>query len=119
VLVVEDEFIIALELQTNLEDAGAVVVGPAHSLRSAMELARREDISVATLDLRLGRDSVSPVARLLGERGIPFIFYSGQPESDPARAEWPQCTVLSKPAMPADLVAAVAKIVGPDRGAQP
>src|SRR2546421_9257076 len=78
VLVVEDEFIIALEIQSDLEDAGATVVGPAFTLRLAMDLAAHADVSAATLDLRLGRDSVRPVARILADRGIPFVFYTGQ-----------------------------------------
>ena len=111
VLVVEDEFILALELQSNLEDAGAVVVGPAFTLATALELARHADISAATLDLRLARESVAPVARVLAERRIPFLFYSGQPASDPVFAEWPRYRNVSKPAEPAKLVDAVAEMI--------
>lgn len=114
VLVVEDEFIIALELQATLEEAGAVVVGPAYTLGSAVELARTADLSAAMLDLRLARDSVRPVARILGERGIPFMFYTGQPTSDPIRADWPNCTTISKPAKPEVLVNAVAGLFAVD-----
>lgn len=110
-LVVEDEFIIALELQATLEEAGAVVIGPAYTLDVAMKLATHHDISVATLDLRLARDSVGPVAKILGERGIPFIFYTGQPVSDPVRMGWPGSPAVSKPASPSDLVSAVAEVL--------
>ena len=111
VLVVEDEFIIALELQSNLEDAGAIVVGPAFTLAAAVELARHADISAATLDLRLASQSVASVARILAERRIPFLFYSGQPASDPFFAEWPRYRNVSKPAEPAELVDAVAEMI--------
>jgi len=113
VLVVEDEFIIAFELQSNFEDAGAEVVGPAHTLAEALELATHADITAATLDLQLMRDSVAPVARALAKRGIPFVFYSGQPATDPVIAEWPQCKALSKPANPEVLVEAVTELVTP------
>jgi DNA-binding response OmpR family regulator len=113
VLVVEDEFIIALELQSNFEDAGAEVVGPAHTLAEALELATHADITAATLDLQLMRDSVAPVARALAKRGIPFVFYSGQPSTDPVIAEWPRCKALAKPAHPEELVEAVAQLVTP------
>src|SRR5215469_3841942 len=82
VLVVEDEFIIALEIQANLEEARATVVGPALTLQQALELAENESLSAAMLDLRLGRDSAAAVAQVLAERHIPFLFYTGQPASD-------------------------------------
>src|SRR5215469_596961 len=82
ILVVEDEFIIALEIQANLEEAGATVVGPALTLQQALELAENESLSAAMLDLRLGRDSAAAVAQVLAERHIPFLFYTGQPASD-------------------------------------
>lgn len=113
VLIVEDEFIIALELQSNFEDAGAEVVGPAYTLADALELATHADITAATLDLRLMRDSVAPVARALAKRGIPFVFYSGQPSNDPVIAEWPQYRAVSKPAHPEELVEALTELVAP------
>src|SRR5437762_10954305 len=98
ILVVEDEVIVAIDIQMILEDAGARVVGPAHTLRSALERAEHEEISAAILDLRLGRDSIEPVARTLARRGIPFLFYTGQSRADPLRSEWPSAPLLSKPA---------------------
>src|SRR5438067_9592656 len=111
VLVVEDEFIIALEIQSDLEDAGATVVGPAYTLVMALELAAHADISAATLDLRLGRDSVRPVAQILAKRGIPFVFYTGQSANDPVRAEWPRSKAISKPAEAEEIIQAVAEMV--------
>ncbi|HLY04416.1 MAG TPA: response regulator [Rhizomicrobium sp.] len=111
VLIVEDEFIIALEIQANLEEAGATVIGPAYTLEQALELAEREQLSAAMLDLRLGRDSASLVAQLLHERQIPFLFYTGQPPSDPIRRAWPESTTLSKPASSDEIVHAVADII--------
>jgi DNA-binding response OmpR family regulator len=111
VLIVEDEFIIALEIQATLEEAGAAVIGPAFTLQQALDLATREKISGAILDLRLGRDTAAPVATALAERHIPFVFYTGQPASDPIRRAWPESQVLSKPAHPEEIVAAVAGII--------
>ena len=111
ILVVEDEFIIALEIQTTLEEAGASVIGPAFTVAQALEFVLHEKISAATLDLRLGRESVTPIARLLAERHIPFLLYTGQPAGDPFRRAWPEVKVVSKPASGADLAAAVADIL--------
>ncbi len=111
VLVVEDEFIIALEIQASLEEAGAVVIGPAFTLSSALELAMKEKLSAATLDMRLGRDPVSPVAHILDQRHVPFVFYTGQPAGDPIRRAWPDSRTLSKPASGDEIVKAVAEII--------
>jgi DNA-binding NarL/FixJ family response regulator len=111
ILVAEDEFIIALEIQSSLEEAGANVVGPAFTVSGALELMAHESISAAILDLRLGRDSASPVAACLADRQIPFLFYTGQPAEDSIRRAWPQTQTLSKPASGDDIVRAIAEII--------
>jgi ActR/RegA family two-component response regulator len=111
VLVVEDDFIVALDVQSSLEEAGATIVGPAFTLSRALELATRENISAATLDLRLGHDSSASVAAVLDERHIPFLFYTGQPVGDPVRRAWPHTKVLSKPASGHAIVDAIAEIM--------
>jgi DNA-binding response OmpR family regulator len=109
--VVEDDFLIALELADTLSDAGAQVVGPTRTLESALVAADDPTLSAAVLDMRLGANSAAPVARRLAERGIPFLFYTGQAETDPLRAEWPECPIVSKPALLRSLVAQVAALV--------
>src|SRR5512144_3230685 len=89
VLVVEDEAIIGFELQATFTDAGAQVIGPSLTLTEAFALASHENLSAAVLDIRLGRETIGPVARHLAARGIPFLFYTGQVETDPIQAEWP------------------------------
>lgn len=111
ILIVEDEFLIALEIERILEEAGADVVGPAHSMSSAVTLCENEGLSAAVLDLRLGDDTVAPVARRLTARNVPFLFYTGQTSTDPLRDEWPHSVVLSKPARPGELVAALARLL--------
>ena len=96
-LVVEDEFLIQLELEALLMDAGARVAGPCGSVEDALDVAGRESIDVALLDVRLGRQDVAPVARLLRRRSIPFVFYTGQTGIDPILAEWPDAVILPKP----------------------
>jgi len=111
VLVVEDDFFIGLELVAILSDAGATVVGPQQTLQSALAATGDETLSAAILDIRLGRDTVEPVARRLAEHDVPFLFYTGQSASDPVHATWPDIKILIKPALPASLVAAVAEML--------
>jgi DNA-binding NtrC family response regulator len=107
VLVVEDDFFIALELATTLSDAGAEVVGPSNTVESALSSAEDETLSAAILDIRLGSETVAPVARLLAKHHVPFLFYTGQSKTDPLSAEWPDCQVLGKPALAASIIKAV------------
>jgi DNA-binding NtrC family response regulator len=109
VLVVEDEIMIALDVEATLADAGADVVGLCITLSEALAAAAAtENLSVATLDIRLGKDTSETVAMLLAERGIPFIFYSGQRLPNEMRERWPLSLLLAKPADPSQLVEAVA-----------
>jgi DNA-binding response OmpR family regulator len=76
VLIVEDEFLIALDLKLMLEGAGWRVIGPAATVRDALRLLETELPSVALLDVNLGREMVAPVAEVLKERGVPFALAS-------------------------------------------
>jgi hypothetical protein len=58
--------------------------------------------------MRLGRETVAPVARRLARRGIPFVFYTGPAAM---RAEWPDCTIVPKPSQPRAIVKAVADLL--------
>lgn len=78
VLVVDDEMLVAMMLEDMLDDLGYEVVGPAATLKQAMELAERETLDCAILDLNLGQGVVStPVADLLRQRGVPFLLATG------------------------------------------
>jgi DNA-binding response OmpR family regulator len=110
ILVVEDEFVIAMQLQTVFEDEGAQVLGPYHSLSEALKHAETDDISAASLDVNLGRDTAAPVAGLLARRHIPFVFYSVQ-TNDPSLAPWRHIRVIQKPASPHELVQAMASLL--------
>jgi DNA-binding response OmpR family regulator len=111
VLVVEDDFFIGLNLCATLSDAGAVVIGPSQTVASALDLADDQTLSAAVLDIRLGQDTVEPVARRLAELGTPFLFYTGQTKTDPVRTAWPDCRIVSKPGLPTALIAAVASLL--------
>lgn len=107
VLLVEDEPLIALELQSLLADEGALVVGPGRDLDESLRLARSNGVSAALLDVRLGGETVAPIAEALSERGVPFAFYTGQTETDEVRACWPGAPVLAKPAPSRQVVAVI------------
>ena len=77
VLVVEDEPLVALEIEAELTDAGAVVVGPVGSLEAAARLIAAEPLDAALLDANLAGKPVDALAAELAARGVPFAFASG------------------------------------------
>ncbi len=82
VLVVEDEFFLAAEIEDALTRAGAEVVGPLPDLQSALDQALRAPLDLAVLDINLRDQMVYPVADALTERGVPFLFATAYQESD-------------------------------------
>ena len=77
ILVVEDEFLVALELESMLQELGGDVIGPLGSLDQAVAIAREEALDLALLDVNVGGRLITPVADALAARGIPFAFCTG------------------------------------------
>ncbi len=111
ILVFEDEILSALDVSAMLTDAGAEVAGPATTVRSATQIAQTEDLSAATLDVRLGRETTERIAAILSERSIPFLFYTGEALPAEMRARWSDCIVLIKPVRQSILVAAMRRMI--------
>lgn len=74
VLVVEDEALVALDMEETLKTAGVRVMGPAASVAEAMGLLETGTPDAAILDLNLRGELVTPVARKLREQGVPFML---------------------------------------------
>lgn len=82
VLVVEDEYFIADDIARALRRLGAEVVGPAPNREEALALLYSgERIDLAVLDINLHGKMVHPVADVLQERGVPFVFATGYDQS--------------------------------------
>jgi DNA-binding NtrC family response regulator len=110
-LVVEDEIIILLELEAVLLDAGAAV-RLCGTVAQALYLVNHEEaFAAAVLDIRVGQSDIAPVARALERRGIPFVFYTGQTQFEPVRAQWPTCPIVTKPAPSWMITGAVARLL--------
>jgi DNA-binding response OmpR family regulator len=82
ILVVEDEVLIGMMLQDMLSDFGCEVVGPIIRLAPALEVAQREQVDLAILDVNLAGEAVFPVADALQSRKVPIIFSTGYGTSD-------------------------------------
>jgi hypothetical protein len=94
ILVLEDEFLLALDAAASLEACGAQVVGPIYNVEGALALASRERLDGAMLDVNINGGNSLPVAKALQHRGIPMLFATGYGATPPG---WPMGPVIDKP----------------------
>lgn len=86
ILVVEDEFYLAVEMQDEIERAGGIVIGPCADLPDALEMLAAGGIDHALIDINLGAGPSFDLADALRARKIPFTFLTGYDASAiPAR----------------------------------
>jgi len=79
VLIVEDEILVAIEIETVLGEMGMEAVGIAADSASALKLA--SDVDVALVDINLRDGATGPhIGRELAERGITVLFMTANPE---------------------------------------
>ncbi len=96
VLVVEDEMIVAWNLEDMLDDLGCVVVGPATSISQALAMIDAAAIDAALLDVNLDGQPSYPVADALAARGVPFAFATGY-DKDSLAERYRAVPILRKP----------------------
>ena len=114
-LVVEDEFLIAMDLELLLHRHGWRVLGPAATVAEALRLLAGETPDVALLDFNLRGEMVTPVAEELRARGVPFVLASAYNRHDGPAAVTALAGVpnLGKPTDERRLLAALAQAVAP------
>jgi light-regulated signal transduction histidine kinase (bacteriophytochrome)/CheY-like chemotaxis protein len=76
-LLVEDNFVIAMDMESILFDVGFQNVSTAASVQKAMNLIDRHSFAAAVLDMHLGDENSFPIARELRTRGVPVLFVTG------------------------------------------
>lgn len=112
-LVLDDEFLIALDIQQVLESAGAASVistSNADDALKAIQTAPAFDLGV--LDFRLSRtDSSVNVAAALTAAGTPFVFLTGL-RSDDQMKKFPKAPVVEKPYDAKLLIDAIVRALG-------
>jgi len=96
VMIVEDEMLVALDLQESIKSLGYDVVGPYASLADAIEGAETQAVDFAILDLNLNGEMTYDLADELVKRGVPIVFTTGY-EADAITSRFRNCRVLNKP----------------------
>jgi two-component SAPR family response regulator len=109
-LIIEDDMLIAGMVADQLTELGYLVAGPAYSLEDGKRLAIDAPIDGAMIDVNLGRGTLSsPIADILIERKIPFLFVTGYNEVPEVRFR--HISVLPKPFTTDHLRRAVEKML--------
>ena len=108
ILVVEDDYLVVMDLVDQLFASGAEVIGPLTTVNEALaHISSGIDIAAAVLDVNLNGEEAWPVADKLLGMGVPFIFATAYDGSDiPSR--FAGVARYTKPALPTALVADLA-----------
>jgi two-component system, response regulator PdtaR len=116
VLVVEDEFIIALDLSETVQDLGYQLEGPFEGSEDAIEAIGEDMPDLAILDVFTADGEVYPLADKLVEAGVPIVFHSGHVTPAEVRALYPDAVACAKPCPPDRLIDAMQEAVGKTGG---
>jgi two-component system, response regulator PdtaR len=120
ILIVEDNALVALDLEQQITDAGHTVVGVAGTASKAIDLAVKHDADLALMDVSLADGSCGiDAALVLKERfGIPSIFVTATLPNRP-EVRWAGIGHLCKPYSEEEVVAAIHTAEATLRGESP
>jgi DNA-binding response OmpR family regulator len=107
-LIVEDQALIAMSLETYLEEAG-INVQTVGSIAQARAWLAAHTADIAILDLMLQDGSANELAGELSRHNMPFVIYSGYPRSQITSCELQEAPWLEKPTRREDLLEVVLK----------
>lgn len=116
ILAVEDEAMIAMELEDMLEELGHEVIGPAATVEEAVGLLEISAPDAAIVDANLGGTSAKPLVEALEARGVPFVLASGYDTLDLEKLGL-QGPLVRKPYSCKDLARALETLLGGSRRA--
>lgn len=111
VLVVEDEFIIALDLSETVQDLGYALEGPFADSENAFLAIENAMPDCAILDVYTADGEVYPLADRLAAAGVPIVFHSGHVTPAEVQERYPDAVACSKPCPPDRLIDALQEAV--------
>jgi len=114
ILVLEDEPLLALQLDSTFRGAGAEV-GLANNGDGAMRAIEAVGPTAAVIDINLGEEDCTAVCERLSEAGIPFVFFTGEARPE-VILRWPGTPVLTKLARQERIVDVLAYLTNANRG---
>src|SRR5262245_37431672 len=114
VLVVEDEFLVAVLIEEMLQSAGCVVSGPVSRVADALNAVDCETYDVAVLDVNIAGERIDRVADALSRRNVPFLFVTGY-SAGSLPVDFAERPRVCKPFKMADLLCTLSNLVHEQR----
>lgn len=112
ILIVEDESLVAMLLETILEDMGCTPLGPISNIDEALDYVGGDlEADGALLDVNVAGREIFPVATVLKQKGVPFVFSTGYGENG-LPDEWRRQATIQKPFTEATVRDALMKALG-------
>tara|TARA_R110000787_G_scaffold269107_1_gene375796 strand:+ start:642 stop:1040 length:399 start_codon:yes stop_codon:yes gene_type:complete len=115
ILIVEDEILIAMDLEDMVAEMGGTAIASAYNIQTAIRLAESIEADAAILDVDVAGQLVFPVADILAARGIPFLFNTGHSAEDVLRARYQSAPICRKPTLPRQLKMALQQLLHSQR----
>ena len=106
VLIVEDNFIIAMDVEELAKELGATHVHLTTNCDDALAVIDKTVVSAAILDFNIGDETSDGVADALSAKDIPFVFATGYSDSSMLPARYQTAVLLKKPYSREDIIAA-------------
>ena len=110
IMIVEDEMLVAMELESLLAEQGCAVIGPAPTADRALALLAEGLPDAAILDVNLNGQTATPVAAALRAQNVPFLLATGYSQS--LQAELKDTPRVDKPVNHERLVRALTQLLG-------
>ncbi|MAK64903.1 MAG: response regulator [Maricaulis sp.] len=113
VLIIEDEPIVALDIEAIVSDAGHDVEGVARTQREAVDLFRASDIGLVLADIQLadGSSGIDAVNDILADQDVPVIFITAFPERLLTGERPEPAYLITKPFMPETVAATIGQVL--------
>ncbi len=110
IMIVEDEMLVAMELEALLAEQGCAVIGPAPTADRALALLAEGLPDAAILDVNLNGQTATPVAAALRAQNVPFLLATGYSQS--LQLELKDTPRVDKPVNHERLVRVLAQLLG-------
>jgi CheY-like chemotaxis protein len=111
VLIVEDEMLVGMELESLLHRLGCTALGPAPTVARALDLLEDERPDAALLDLNLNGQSATQIAQALSARDVPFVLVTGYGEAQSSEPELLHAARVDKPVNHRQLVRVLTQLL--------
>ena len=112
ILIVDDEFLIAMNLESLVEDNGGRPVGPVGDIPAALAIIQQGQLDGALLDANLNGVNSEPIAFALQAAGIPFVVITGYGRLDLDGVTLSAAPRLTKPLVNSEFCATLAQVFG-------